>query len=48
MKIGAALTSTLETSPVFVANGRLVYEESEWSFASPLVGYFGFVVIVRR
>ena len=39
MKIGAALTSTLKTSPVFVTNGRLVYEESEWSLASPPVGY---------
>ena len=39
-QIGATLMSTLETSPVIVANRCLVYEESEWSLASPPVGHF--------
>ena len=47
-QISASLTSTLETSAVFVANVFLVFEESEWSLASPPLGYFVFIEMVRR
>ena len=47
-QIGASLTFMSETSPVFVANGCRVFEDSEWSLASPPVGYSVFIVMVRR
>ena len=47
-QIGTSLTSTLETSPVFVANGCLIYEETELSLPSPPVGYFILCVIVQK
>ena len=35
MMVGVVLTSPLETAPVFVAHGDLVYEEGEWSLSHP-------------
>ena len=39
------LASALETAPVFVANGRLIYGRKQWSLASSPVWYFWFLAI---